>query len=141
MLLRISRLLRTSRLGAALACSGLVAGCSVAPPWDDFVEQYTARKDTVTLGAGNAEKVNEAIHTIDPVPANAANTQIPANGQRMAGAVERYKDVSKLSQAPRQITPTFGSQGSGEGGAGAGTGAGAGAGAGAGIAGAVGGNQ
>jgi hypothetical protein len=94
----------------ALGATLLLAGCSV-PPWDDVVEQYAARKDTVTLSAGNAPRTNEAVHTIDPVPPNAFNTQIPADGQRMAGAVERYKDVSKLPNAPRQIVPTYGGQG------------------------------
>jgi hypothetical protein len=108
-------------LSFTLGAAPLLAGCSV-PPWDDVVEQSAARKDTVTLSAGNAPRTNEAIHTIDPVPPNAFNTQIPADGQRMAGAVERYKDVSKLPNAPRQIVPTYG----GEGGAGSGGGGGGG---------------
>jgi hypothetical protein len=109
-------------LGFALGATLLLAGCSV-PPWDDVVEQYAARKDTVTLSAGNAPRTNEAVHTIDPVPPNAFNTQIPADGQRMAGAVERYKDVSKLQNAPPQIVPTYGGQG-GAGSAGGGGGGG-----------------
>jgi hypothetical protein len=85
----------------------LLAGCSV-PSFEEVTEPYAARKDTVTLGAGEAQRINEAIHTIDPAPPSAFDTQIPANGQRMAGAVERYRDVSKLPQAPRQIVPTYG---------------------------------
>jgi hypothetical protein len=96
--------------GFALSATLPLAACSV-PPWDDVVEQYAARKDGVTLSAGNAPKTNAAIQTIDPAPSSAFNTQIPANGERMAGAVERYKDVSKLTNAPRQIVPTYGSQG------------------------------
>jgi hypothetical protein len=96
------------RDGAVALCFLLLlAGCSV-PSFEEVTEPYAARKDTVTLGAGEAQKINEAIHTIDPAPPGAFDTQIPANGQRMAGAVERYRDVSKLSQAPRQIVPTYG---------------------------------
>jgi hypothetical protein len=103
--------LRSPALGGlALGASLLLAGCSV-PPWDDVVEQYAARKNGVTVSAGDAPKTNAAIQTIDPVPRSAFNTQIPANGERMAGAVERYKNVSKLPNAPRQIVPTYGGQG------------------------------
>jgi hypothetical protein len=82
--------------------------CCLALPWDDPFEQYFQRKDTVTLGAGNARAVNSATHVIDPWPRYVRNTRIPGDGGRMAGAVERYRDVSKLPRAPKPIAPELG---------------------------------
>jgi hypothetical protein len=82
--------------------------CCLALPWDDPFEQYFQRKDTVTLGAGNARAVNSATHMIDPWPRYVRNTRIPGDGGRMAGAVERYRDVSKLPRAPKPIAPELG---------------------------------
>ena len=89
--------------GAAAA----LAGCSAGPPFDDPFAAYVRRSDTISLSTGNAEKANEAIQVIDPWPAYAANTHIPGDGQRMADAVERYQDVSKLSKAPKPISPDY----------------------------------
>jgi hypothetical protein len=93
--------------------AGILAGqaavmCCLALPWDDPFEQYFQRKDTVTLGAGNAKAVNSVTHVIDPWPRYVGNTRIPGDGGRMAGAVERYRDVSKLPRAPKPISPELG---------------------------------
>src|SRR5437879_5978602 len=53
--------------------------------------QYLDRKDTVAFSAGNAVETNEVAHIIDPWPAHARNTRIQFDGQRMQGAVERYR--------------------------------------------------
>ena len=82
--------------------------CCLALPWDDPFEQYFQRKDTVTLDAGNAKAVNSVTHIIDPWPRYVGNTRIPGNGERMVGAVERYRDVSKLPRAPKPIAPELG---------------------------------
>jgi hypothetical protein len=63
-------------LGAALA------GCS---------DIYYARRDTVALGGGDAVAANMAEQTIDPWPPYSGDTNIPANGQKMQSAVERYR--------------------------------------------------
>ena len=81
--------------------------CCFALPWDDPFEQYFQRKDTVLLGSGNAKQVNAATHIIDPWPRYVGNTRIPGNGERMAGAVERYRDVSKIPRSPRPLTPVY----------------------------------
>ena len=90
----------------------------------------------------NAKNVNAATHVIDPWPRYVGNRRIPGNGERMSGAVERYRDVTKLRQAPPPIFPIFGTAigigGYGGGGGGGGGGAGGGAGAGAGAGGAAG---
>ena len=95
-------MLKISSLARILAGQAAVI-CCLALPWDDPFEQYFQRKDTVTLGAGNAKEVNSATHVIDPWPRYVGNTRIPGNGERMAGAVERYRDVSKLPRAPKPV--------------------------------------
>src|SRR5262252_8083468 len=57
----------------------------------NIAQQYTQRVDKVTLTAGNAKEVNTRIHEVDPWPRYVANARIPANGERMARAVERYR--------------------------------------------------
>ncbi len=100
-------MLKISSLARILAGQAAVI-CCLALPWDDPFEQYFQRKDTVTLGAGNAKEVNSATHVIDPWPPYVGNTRIPGNGERIAGAVERYRDVSKLPRALKPIGPALG---------------------------------
>jgi len=86
---------------AASALLMLVLGSGCAPTnvvntWQiydpvDAVQPYVQRADKVTLTAGNAKEVNSRIHEVDPWPRYVANTRIPANGERMARAVERYR--------------------------------------------------
>jgi len=49
--------------------------------------------------------VNAATHVIDPWPPYVGNRHIPGNGERMANAVRRYRDVSKLPCAPPPMAP------------------------------------
>jgi hypothetical protein len=90
-----------------------VAGCNVALPFDDPFEQNLTRSQTITLSAGNAAKSNEAIQIIDPWPSYVYDTHIPGNGQRLADAVTRYKDVSQLTKAPKPIKPLYDVSGGG----------------------------
>jgi hypothetical protein len=83
------------------------AGCNRALPFDDPFEQNVARSQTVTLSAGNAAKSNEAMQIIDPWPRYVYDTRIPGDGQRLAAAVDRYKDVTQLSKAAKPITPLY----------------------------------
>ena len=50
--------------------------------------------------------MNAATHIIDPWPRYVGNRRIPANGERMAGAVERYRTNTPWA-TPCPITPTF----------------------------------
>jgi len=77
-------------------------GCMQAS--DPLFTEYTARMDTITPGAGNDQAVNARIHEIDPWPVYAANVRIPANGERMADAVARSRDVSQLSKTPEPLS-------------------------------------
>jgi hypothetical protein len=92
-------------IGAATIAANL--GCSGAWAWDqDPAAQYFERKDTIVSGAGDARNVNAATHIIDPWPRYVGNRQIPGNGQRMTGAVERYRTNTPW-QTPCPITPVF----------------------------------
>lgn len=53
--------------------------------------QYLDRKDTVVFSAGNAVQTNQLAHIIDPWPRHARDPRILSNGQRMQGAIERYR--------------------------------------------------
>jgi hypothetical protein len=99
---------RLKAIAACAAAAAALAGCSGGPSFDDPFTQYTQRTQTITLGAGDAKEANAAIQVIDPWPRYAYDTRIPGNGQRLADAVERYRDVSKLSKAPKPISPDFG---------------------------------
>jgi hypothetical protein len=72
----------------------LSVATSTARCWDWTQEwegsQYIQRSDTITLGAGNAKDVNAATHVIDPWPRYVGRRRIPANGERMVGAMQRY---------------------------------------------------
>jgi hypothetical protein len=86
-----------------------LGGCmQITEPIMDSAQQYLQRTDSVTLSAGNAKEVNTRIHEIDPWPRYAGNSAISTNGERMAGAAERYRDVSKLNRAPQPL-PTVSS--------------------------------
>ena len=86
------------------------------------VQEYTQRADKVTLSAGNAQEVNTRVQEVDPWPRYVGDKQIAANGERMAGAVERYRDVSKIPRAPRPLSIQSTSAGGGGGGGGGGAG-------------------
>lgn len=71
----------------------------------DFAAPYLQRSDKIFAGAGDAKEVNAATHVIDPWPRNVGNRRITTNGERMVGAIERYRDVRRLPLAPQPIPP------------------------------------
>jgi hypothetical protein len=85
-----------------LNCTELKAGDA----FGDFLAPYQQRIDSVTFGAGNAKRTNATIHTIDPWPRYARNRRLSSNGERMVGAVGRYRDVLRLPSAPVPLAPT-----------------------------------
>ena len=83
--MKIRCIISLAAFAATLACSGAWA-------WDqDPAAQYFERKDTIVSGAGDARNVNAATHIIDPWPRYVGDRRIPANGERMSRAVERYR--------------------------------------------------
>ena len=98
--MKIRCIIGWATFAASLTCSGAWA-------WDqDPAAQYFERKDTIVSGAGDARDVNAATHIIDPWPRYVGNRRIPGNGQRMTGAVERYR-TNRPWATPCPITPTF----------------------------------
>ncbi len=65
---------------ALVAGSSLLTGCA----------DYLNNRDSVTLGAGNAVQANLGIHTINPFPASANNTNIDVDSQKVQQAYGRY---------------------------------------------------
>jgi len=116
--------MKTKHVVALLAFASVLT-CKTAIAWDqDPFNQYIQRSDTITFGAGDAKEVNSGTQVIDPWPPYVGNRQIPGNGERMSDAVQRYRDVSKLPQAPRPLSPQSGDSAGGYSGAGAGAGGG-----------------
>ena len=68
-------------IAAVVVIASAVAGCS---------EMYYDRRETVTLGAGDAVATNKVTQMVDPWPAASANNNIAFNGQRMQAAQDRY---------------------------------------------------
>ena len=88
----MSRIVLTLAPVLALAC--LAGGCS---------DIYWDRRDAVSLQAGDAVEANKVVHIIDPWPRAAANRDIPADGQRMQRAADRYRNNKTT---PLQTTST-----------------------------------
>jgi hypothetical protein len=53
--------------------------------------EYLARRDGITLNAGNAVMTNQVTQMVDPWPRNAGNRNIAFNGERMDAAYQRYR--------------------------------------------------
>ena len=91
-----------SALAFAAAASAALAGDQ---SFEDFFGSYFHRTDTIAVGAGDAKNVNAASEMLDPWPPYVRNRNLPGNGSRMTGAVQRYEDVRKLKEAPPTLTP------------------------------------
>jgi hypothetical protein len=104
---RMKRAIATVSAVALLLCT---APAVRAADVDDIAAPYLQRTDSIAAGAGNAKAVNSVTHMLDPWPPYAGNRRIPGNGQRMSGAVERYRDVSKQSQMPATLAPASAGQ-------------------------------
>ena len=57
---------------------------------------YMANRDSVTLGVGNAMLANQGIHTIDPFPKEAWNTDIDGDGRAVARAQRLYSGAAPV---------------------------------------------
>jgi hypothetical protein len=98
---------RSARLLCCLTLLAAAGGCmqttSRYDPSVDYFQEYAQRSQKITLSAGNAKETNASIHTIDPWPRYVGNKRIHASGERMAGAVERYRDASKQGKGPKPL--------------------------------------
>ena len=94
-------------IGSVAFAASLTCSSAWAWDWDQYPGTlYLERKDTIVSSAGDARDVNAATHIIDPWPRYVGNRRIPANGERMAGAIERYRTNTPWA-TPCPIAPTF----------------------------------
>ena len=84
----------------ALAVSCALSGCS---------DIYFDRRETVVPSAGNAKAVNQITMMVDPWPPYSADRNIAFNGERMQGAVERYRSRNTI-RPMNPLTSDSGSQ-------------------------------
>jgi hypothetical protein len=77
-----------------LSVGGCMQTATVDPLADSF-QQYAQRADKVTLSSGDDQEVNTRVHEKDPWPVYVGNKNIPGDGQRMVGAIERYKTATQ----------------------------------------------
>ena len=85
-----------------LAAAGLMSGCA------DYLNRY----DTVTLAAGDSQKHNLLLQTVDPLNPASDNTAIRADGQRTADVVKKYRTSQQTDAAAApQTVINIGKQG------------------------------
>ncbi|CAN7654927.1 hypothetical protein [Mesorhizobium caraganae] len=74
-----------------ILCAGALSGCAA-----DYLNNY----DTVTLAAGDTQKYNSLLQTVDPFNPASKNTRIEGDGARAAGVAQRYKIPPPPPPAP-----------------------------------------
>ena len=89
---------------------GPIAGCAPGAV-DGPASQYIQRTDKVTLGAGNAQAVNAINNIIDPWPPRVGDRRIPANAERMASGIARYRAQSQQRSSAQSIQSPTGDSG------------------------------
>ena len=73
-----------------LLSAGALTGCAA-----DYLNNY----DTVTLAAGDTQKFNSLLQTVDPLNPNSNSTKIEGDGARSAGCRAEYKISSTTAAA------------------------------------------
>jgi hypothetical protein len=86
----VKQMIKITKLICVLIVTLTLGGCWNGP-YEDTASMYLQRSDTITLSAGNAKDANAVTHIIDPWPRGGGNRRIQADGERMVGAVQRYK--------------------------------------------------
>jgi hypothetical protein len=103
------------RLIALATLGGMVAGCS---------DLYFDRRESISLASGDAIAANKAAQMVDPWPASSVKRDVAYNGEKMQGAVERYRqgrtippvNATTSSLAYQQAQQAANSASSGQGG-------------------------
>jgi hypothetical protein len=80
---------------AAGALSGVLAACS---------DIYYDRRDTISLGADDAVATNRVTQMVDPWPRYSADNNIAFNGERLQGAIERYRRHEVIQPRPESTS-------------------------------------
>ncbi|MEJ6844670.1 hypothetical protein ABIA24_004901 [Sinorhizobium fredii] len=81
---------RSKRAFLVIAAAGLLSGCA----------DYLNHRDSITFGLGNAVEANKGIHTQDPFPRAAYNTQIASDGKVIYRAIGGYQGGRQSSAPP-----------------------------------------
>jgi len=71
-----------NKLLLVLLGTSLLAGCAA-----DYLHNY----DTMTLAAGDSQKANQLLQTVDPYNPASNNTKIEGDGARSVGVIQKYK--------------------------------------------------
>ncbi len=85
---------RFIRSGLAIVGLGLqiaLSGCASTQAFDAPFADYQQRSIMVATSGGDSLAANTALQTATPWPRYANNTNIPADGARMANVVKRYE--------------------------------------------------
>jgi hypothetical protein len=98
--------LRSAVAILSFAACAAVAGCSSTIGFDDPFADYLQRTALVSTTGGDAQAANIAMQTPTPWPRYANDTNIPANGARIAKAVTRYESGSSGAGASDSATPS-----------------------------------
>ena len=69
-------------VSTAIGLCVILAGCS---------DIYFDRRESILFGADDALASNMAVQTIDPWPPSSVDRRAPANGERVAAAIKRYR--------------------------------------------------
>ena len=83
--------------------------CLMLSACTQYSNQYAERKDSITLGAGDAVASNAALQVPTPWPRYSNNTTIAMDGERIARAVARYREGEKQPLATVPDAPLYGS--------------------------------
>lgn len=95
---------------AGIAIAVAVSGC--------VHDEYFERRDTITIGAGDAVARNRAVQTIHPRPRHAYRTRLLHDGTRINNAMEAYRkgtpsddsdtsDTQNAETEPNMPTPAL----------------------------------
>jgi hypothetical protein len=79
---RSVNMLALRAVAAVVGLGTIVGSCS---------DMYYDRRETLLFGADDAVASNIAVQTIDPWPPYVYNRRAPANGERVAAAIKRYR--------------------------------------------------
>ena len=85
------RLTSWMRGGGALTAALLLAGC---------YEGHLARRDTISIHAGDAVATNIILQTADPWPPTVWDKSIAHDGTRMVNAIDTYHDPGTSQTSP-----------------------------------------
>ena len=100
--------MRSALAIAALSLPMAFSGCAATQAFDAPFADYQQRTIMVATTGGNSLAANTALQTATPWPRYANDTNIPADGARMAKVVKRYESGASDSGAQ---APSYGGAG------------------------------